>query len=88
MLDVTLRDGSHSMRHAFTEQQVRDVARGLGKAGVPYFEVTHGDGLGGSSLQYGFSKVDELKLIAAAREEAGDSKISVLFYQGLEFMKI
>lgn len=83
MLDVTLRDGSHSMRHAFTEQQVRAVARGLGKAGIPYFEVSHGDGLGGSSLQYGFSKVDELKLIAAAREEAKDSKISVLILPGI-----
>lgn len=83
MLDVTLRDGSHSMQHQFTEQQVRDVARGLGKAGIPYFEVSHGDGLGGSSLQYGFSKVDELKLIAAAREEAGNSKISVLILPGI-----
>lgn len=83
VLDVTLRDGSHSMRHAFTEQQVRDVARGLRKAKVQYFEVSHGDGLGGSSLQYGFSKVDELKLIEAAREECGDSAISVLILPGI-----
>ncbi|MCL1703146.1 4-hydroxy-2-oxovalerate aldolase [Lysinibacillus sp. Bpr_S20] len=83
VLDVTLRDGSHSMRHAFTEQQVRDVAHGLRKAKVKYFEVSHGDGLGGSSLQYGFSKVDELKLIEAAREECGDSAISVLILPGI-----
>ncbi|AVK95492.1 4-hydroxy-2-oxovalerate aldolase [Lysinibacillus sphaericus] len=83
ILDVTLRDGSHSMRHAFTEQQVRDVARGLGEAKVKYFEVSHGDGLGGSSLQYGFSKVDELKLIAAAKEECGDASISVLILPGI-----
>ncbi|MFJ8458786.1 4-hydroxy-2-oxovalerate aldolase [Lysinibacillus xylanilyticus] len=83
VLDVTLRDGSHSMRHAFTEQQVRDVARGLRKAKVQYFEVSHGDGLGGSSLQYGFSKVDELKLIEAAREECGESAISVLILPGI-----
>ncbi len=83
ILDVTLRDGSHSMRHAFTEQQVRDVAIGLGEAKVKYFEVSHGDGLGGSSLQYGFSKVDELKLIAAAKEECGDASISVLILPGI-----
>ncbi|MEK4230686.1 4-hydroxy-2-oxovalerate aldolase [Solibacillus sp. FSL H8-0538] len=83
ILDVTLRDGSHSMRHAFTEQQVRDVARGIGKANVKYFEVSHGDGLGGSSLQYGFSKVDELKLIEAANEECGDAQISVLILPGI-----
>lgn len=83
MLDVTLRDGSHSMRHAFTEQQVREVARGLGKARIPYFEVSHGDGLGGSSLQYGFSKVNELDLIAAAREEAPNAKIAALILPGI-----
>jgi len=83
VLDVTLRDGSHSMRHAFTEQQVREVARGLRKAKVKYFEVSHGDGLGGSSLQYGFSKVDELKLIEAAQEECEDSAISVLILPGI-----
>lgn len=83
LLDVTLRDGSHSMRHAFTEEQVRQVARGLDQAGVKYLEVTHGDGLGGSSLQYGFSKVDELKLIEAANEECRNADISVLILPGI-----
>ncbi len=57
ILDVSLRDGSHSVRHAFTEEQVRVAAKGLNEAGVRYFEVSHGDGLGGSSLQYGFSRL-------------------------------
>lgn len=83
LLDVTLRDGSHTMRHAYTEQQVRAVARGLGQAKVPYIEVSHGDGLGGSSLQYGFSAVDELTLIAAAKEEAPHSKIAALILPGI-----
>lgn len=83
LLDVTLRDGSHSMRHAFTEEQVRAVAKGLDQAGVEYIEVTHGDGLGGSSLQYGLSLVDELKLIAAAKEECKQAKTSVLLLPGI-----
>ena len=83
ILDVSLRDGSHSVRHAFTEQQVREVARGLNAAGVRYFEVSHGDGLGGSSLQYGLSAVDELKLIEAAVEEATNSDVSVLLIPGI-----
>ncbi|WP_209121067.1 4-hydroxy-2-oxovalerate aldolase [Alkalihalobacillus sp. BA299] len=83
ILDVTLRDGSHSMRHAFTEEQVRQVAKGLDNAGVEYFEVSHGDGLGGSSLQYGFSKVNELKLIEAATEECSQAKVSVLLLPGI-----
>ncbi|AXF57214.1 4-hydroxy-2-oxovalerate aldolase [Salicibibacter kimchii] len=83
MVDVTLRDGSHSMRHAFTEEQVRQVAKGLDQSGIKYFEVTHGDGLGGSSLQYGFSKVNELKLIEAAAEECSQAEVSVLLVPGI-----
>jgi|SRR5699024_3056144 len=83
MVDVTLRDGSHAMRHAFTEKQVREVAKGLDQAGVEYFEVSHGDGLGGSTLQYGFSKVNELKLIEAAVEESKQAKVSVLLLPGI-----
>lgn len=83
LVDVTLRDGSHAMKHQFTEEQVRDVARGLDKAGIEYFEVTHGDGLGGSTLQYGFSLVDEMKLIEAAVSECKHSKVSVLLLPGI-----
>lgn len=83
LVDVTLRDGSHAMKHAFTEEQVRAVARGLDQAGVEYLEVSHGDGLGGSSLQYGFSAVHEMKLIAAAAEECQRAQISVLLLPGI-----
>ncbi len=83
VLDVSLRDGSHSMKHAYTEKQVRDIARGLDQAGVEYFEVAHGDGLGGSSLQYGFSSVDELKLIEAAVDECKQAKVAVLLIPGI-----
>jgi len=55
------KKASHSMKHAFTKEQVRKTARGLDQAGVNYFEVSHGDGLGGSFLQYGLSKVNELE---------------------------
>lgn len=77
ILDVSLRDGSHSVRHTFTEEQVRAAAKGLNAAGVRYFEVSHGDGLGGSSLQYGLSKTDELKLIEVAVSECTLSLIHI-----------
>lgn len=83
VLDVSLRDGSHSMKHAFTEEQVREIARGLDEAGVEYFEVAHGDGLGGSSLQYGFSAVDELKLIEVAVDECQQAEVAVLLIPGI-----
>src|SRR6202050_832880 len=69
--DSTLRDGSHAMRHRFTEEQVRAVVYALDNAGVEVIEVSHGDGLGGSSFNYGFSAVDEISLIKAAGDEGG-----------------
>ncbi|SFB57550.1 4-hydroxy 2-oxovalerate aldolase [Amycolatopsis marina] len=83
LVDTTLRDGSHAMAHRFTEQNVRDTVRALDSAGVSLIEVTHGDGLGGSTFNYGFSLVDERTLIAAAVEEAHDARIAVLLLPGL-----
>jgi 4-hydroxy 2-oxovalerate aldolase len=81
--DTTLRDGSHAMSHRFTELQVRDTVAALDAAGVPVIEVTHGDGLGGSTFNYGFSATDELTLIAAACEEARRARIAVLLVPGV-----
>jgi 4-hydroxy 2-oxovalerate aldolase len=81
--DSSLRDGSHPMRHQFTAEQVRTVVRALDAAGVPIIEVSHGDGLGGSSLQYGFSKVDEMELISAAVETCTQARIAVLLLPGV-----
>jgi 4-hydroxy 2-oxovalerate aldolase len=81
--DSTLRDGSHAMAHRFTEEQVRGVVHALDSAGVEVIEVTHGDGLGGSSFNYGFSAVDDVKLVAAAVDEARSAKIAVLLLPGL-----
>ena len=81
--EVSLRDGSHAVAHQFTEKQVRDVTRALDQAGMHYIEVSHGDGLGGSTLQYGRSLVDEFKLIEAAVDEAKNSKIAVLLLPGI-----
>jgi 4-hydroxy 2-oxovalerate aldolase len=81
--DSTLRDGSHAMSHQFTEEQVRGVVHALDKAGVQVIEVSHGDGLGGSSFNYGFSKVDEFQLIKAAVEEATQARIAILLLPGL-----
>ncbi len=81
--DSTLRDGSHAMRHQFTEEQVRGVVHALDSAGVEVIEVAHGDGLGGSSFNYGFSLVDEMQLIKAAVDEATQAQIAVLMLPGV-----
>ena len=81
--DSTLRDGSHAIRHRFTQEQVRAVVSALDGAGVEVIEVTHGDGLGGSSFNYGFSRVDEIALVAAGVQEATRARIAVLLVPGI-----
>jgi len=83
LTDTTLRDGSHAMKHQFTREQVRNVAQALDKAGVPVLEVTHGDGLAGSSIQYGFSRTNELDLIEEARNAVTKAKIAALLLPGI-----
>ncbi|SIS01200.1 4-hydroxy 2-oxovalerate aldolase [Peribacillus simplex] len=81
--EVSLRDGSHVVRHQFTKEQVRNVARALDDAGMHYIEVSHGDGLGGSTLQYGKSLVDEMELIEAAAEVCKQATVAVLLIPGI-----
>jgi 4-hydroxy 2-oxovalerate aldolase len=81
--DTCLRDGSHAVRHQLTIQQVRAVAQALDRAGVPVLEVTHGDGLGGSSFTYGFSLTPERELIATAVETAVRARIAALLLPGI-----
>jgi 4-hydroxy 2-oxovalerate aldolase len=81
--DTSLRDGSHAKRHQFTETDVRSIVAALDVAGVPVIEVTHGDGLGGSSFNYGFSTTPERTLMKAAVETAQRARIAALMLPGL-----
>lgn len=83
LTDSTLRDGSHAVAHQFSEEQVRTIVSALDDAGVPVIEVSHGDGLGGSSFNYGFSARDERQLIAGAAEVRKRSKLAVLLLPGI-----
>lgn len=85
--EVALRDGSHAVSHSFTKDQVTQVVKSLDEANVPYIEVSHGDGLGGSSIQYGFSKTNEMELIEAAVATANHAVISVLLLPGIGTVK-
>jgi len=81
--DSSLRDGSHAIRHQFTVEDVRSIVAALDDAGVPVIEVTHGDGLGGSSFNYGFSLVPDQDLIATAVATARQAKIAFLMLPGV-----
>lgn len=85
--DVTLRDGMHAMRHQFSAEDIRQIASRLDEMGVSHIEVTHGDGLGGSSIQYGFSKEKEEDLLRAAREAIKRAKLAALLLPGIGIME-
>ena len=81
--DTSLRDGSHHKQHQFTAEEVRSIVEALDDAGVPVLEVAHGDGLGGSSFNYGFSKTPEQELIKIAVDTAKRAKIAFLMLPGV-----
>lgn len=81
--DSTLRDGSHAKRHRITVEEASSVAAALDHAGVPVIELSHGDGLGGSSFNYGFSATDEFELMSAALAAVERAKLAVLLLPGI-----
>lgn len=81
--DMTLRDGMHPKRHLMSLDQMKTVACGLDAAGVPLIEVTHGDGLGGSSVNYGFPAHTDEEYLGAVVPLMKQARVSALLIPGI-----
>jgi 4-hydroxy-2-oxovalerate/4-hydroxy-2-oxohexanoate aldolase len=81
--DMCLRDGMHPKQHQITVEEMVTVAKAMDDAGVPLIEVTHGDGLGGTSVNYGFPAASDEEYLTAVCKEMKNTKVSALLLPGI-----
>jgi 4-hydroxy-2-oxovalerate/4-hydroxy-2-oxohexanoate aldolase len=81
--DMCLRDGMHPKQHQITVEQMVAVSRAMDEAGVPMIEVSHGDGLGGKSVNYGFPAASDEEYLTAVCKTVKNTRVSALLLPGI-----
>ncbi|WP_028309674.1 4-hydroxy-2-oxovalerate aldolase [Desulfitibacter alkalitolerans] len=83
IVDTTLRDGMHAVSHQFTPEDMAQIAAALDEAGVDTIEIGHGDGLGGTSYQYGFAIASDEEYLKAVSDVLKNARLDVLLLPGI-----
>ena len=81
--DVTLRDGMHAIKHSFGKEILTQLAIALDQAGVDAIEIAHGDGLSGSSFNYGFGKHTDKEWLSGIAEQLQNAVLTTLLLPGI-----
>ncbi|WP_226553954.1 4-hydroxy-2-oxovalerate aldolase [Celeribacter naphthalenivorans] len=81
--EMSLRDGMHAKRQQISIEEMITIAKALDAAGMPWIEVTHGDGLGGNSVNYGFAPSTDDEYLAAVIPHMKNAKVSALLLPGI-----
>ena len=81
--DMCLRDGMHPKQHQISVEQMVTIASAMDEAGIPLIEVTHGDGLGGASVNYGFPAASDEEYLKAVCKAVKHTKVSALLLPGI-----
>lgn len=81
--EMSLRDGMHPKQHQISVDEMVSLATALDRAGVPLIEVTHGDGLGGASINYGFPAHSDEEYLRAVVPQMQQARVSALTLPGI-----